>query len=172
VAEGRRRFVEDINRLFARNGIAFDLQPDGRIIRLGPPALRESLQQSLFTSEDLQLNELLETARTKFLDPDPAVRQEGLEKLWDAWERVKTIEPGKDKKAQAGSLLNRVTTNPTFLQELEAEALTLTKIGNTFQIRHSETNKTPITSNEQRDYLFHRLFALIRLLLRSTNRGG
>src|ERR1039457_1066325 len=27
------------------------------------------------------------SARTKFLNPDPRVRRESLEKLWDAWER-------------------------------------------------------------------------------------
>jgi len=39
-------------------------------------------------------------------------------------------------------------------------------------IRHTEVGRTPIESPEQLDYLFHRLFALIRLVLRSTGRGG
>jgi len=35
------------------------------------------------------------------------VRRESLEKLWDAWERLKTVEPGGDKKAQAKALLDK-----------------------------------------------------------------
>ena len=42
---------------------------------------------------------MLESARRKFLDPDPAVRLEALEKIWDAFERVKTLEiPGDGNK--------------------------------------------------------------------------
>jgi len=39
-------------------------------------------------------------------------------------------------------------------------------------IRHTETTKTPITKSAHVDYLFHRMFSIIRLLLRSSGRGG
>jgi hypothetical protein len=58
-------------------------------------------------SRDETLDELLETAREKFLNRALNVRKQGLEKLWDAWERLKTIEPGKDKKAQATAILDK-----------------------------------------------------------------
>ena len=35
-----------------------------------------------------------------------------------------------------------------------------------------ETNKIIISEPEFLDYLFHRLFTLIQMLLRRTNRGG
>ena len=47
----------------------------------------------------------------------------------------------------------------------------LTKIGNTFRIRHSETSQEDLRSPEQVDYLFGRLFAFIRLILKATERG-
>ena len=40
-------------------------------------------------------------------------------------------------------------------------------IGNAFLIRHTETNETPIESEESIDYLFHRLFAMVQFLLRN-----
>lgn len=50
------------------------------------------------------------------------------------------------------------------------EASALTKIGNTFHIHHSETSQEPLSSSREVDYLFHRLFAFIALLLRATGR--
>ena len=54
-----------------------------------------------------------------------------------------------------------------FRETLEAEATELTRIGNTFRIRHSETSQTPLENDTHVDYLFHRLFGLIHLLLKS-----
>ena len=59
-----------------------------------------------------------------------------------------------------------------FRQVLDEEALRLTEIGNTFRIRYSETSQENLRSPEQVDYLFGRLFAFIRLILKATERGG
>ena len=115
---------------------------------------------------------MLEVARQKFLNRAPDVRRESLEKLWDAWERLKTLEPGKDKKTSTKALLDKVTADPAFRERLETEATQLTDIGNKFMIRHTETDKVPIVASEQVDYLFHRMFAAIRLVLKATGRGG
>lgn len=100
------------------------------------------------------------------------VRRESLEKLWDAWERLRTVEPGADKKAKAKALLERAATEPHFRSTLDREAAELTAIGNAFMIRHTETDKTPIGDSAQVDYLFHRMFSMIHLLLKATGRGG
>ena len=112
---------------------------------------------------------MLETARRKFLDPNPAIRLESLEKLWKAWERLKTIEPGKDKKASVTALLDKAAAEATFRDLLEKEARQLTDIGNTFHIRHSETTQVHLQESGHVDYLFHRLYAMIYLLLKSRN---
>jgi hypothetical protein len=75
-------------------------------------------------------------SRQKFLNRSLNVRRESLEKLWDAWERLKTVEPGKDKKASAKALLDKAAVEPNFRNKLEQEARELTDIGNTFMIRH------------------------------------
>jgi hypothetical protein len=110
--------------------------------------------------------------RTKFLNPDRETRKEGLQRLWDAWERLKTIEPAANKAASIRALLDRAASEPNLRCVIEDDARQLTEVGNTFQIRHHETNKTPIESSDEIDYLFGRLFVLIRLVLRTTGRGG
>ena len=44
----------------------------------------------------------------------------------------------------------------------------LTDIGNNFMIRHTEVTKPPITESIHVDYLFHRLFSFIRMLLQAN----
>lgn len=165
--EGQSEFRDNINRVFARNGLAYELQEDGSVRRLAPPVLREELAVSQFNTGDNELDNMLESARSKYLNPDPQIREESLEKLWDAWERIKTIEPGVDKKASVESLLSKAASEPTFREALRNEALELTRIGNTFRIRHSETSQIPLDRREYVDYLFHRLFSLINLVLKS-----
>ena len=168
--EGQTDFREDINRIFSINGLAYELNTDGMIVRLAPEGLRDILMSAIFHTGDSVLDSLLEAARTKYINPSITVRQESLEKLWDAWERLKTIESGKDKKESITALLNKVANETTFIEMINNEAKELTRIGNTFKIRHSETTQVPLESSEHVDYLFHRLFALIRLLLLRTSR--
>jgi len=134
--------------------------------------LQEALASTVFRTGDADLDRLLETAREKFLNRSLDIRKEGLEKLWDAWERLKTIEKGKDKSVQVKAILDRSATEPVLRERLEIEARELNFIGNNLMIRHTEVGKPPIGESAQVDYLFHRMFAMIRLLLRSTHRGG
>jgi len=45
------------------------------------------------------------------------------------------------------------------------EAKELTEIGNKHFIRHTEVNQKPIIDQDQIDYLFYRMFAMILLIL-------
>ncbi len=167
---GRQIFTQEVNRIFERNGMAFEFKA-GEVTRIAPAMLHESLAETAFHTGDAPLDELLEAARHKFLNRSLDVRCESLEKLWDAWERLKTIEVTGDKKASVKVLLDKVTTEPVLRARIEDEAKELTDIGNTFMIRHTETGKIPIVESAQVDYFFHRMFAMIRLLLRATGRG-
>lgn len=85
----------------------------------------------------------------------------------------KTLELGADKKAQADALLDKTAfVGSKFRTVLGEEAKHLTQIGNTFHIRHKETSQEILQNPEQIDYLFHRMFAFIRHVLKSTSRGG
>jgi hypothetical protein len=169
--KGRARFQDDINLLFQRNGLAFELK-DGEITRIAPAVLHEALEKAIFNTRDNELDRLLETTREKFLHRSLDVRKEGLEKLWDAWERLKTVERGANKPAQVKAILDKGAAEPVFRERLETEAKELNFIGNNLMIRHTEVGKPPIVESAQVDYLFHRMFAIIRLLLKSSGRGG
>lgn len=169
--KGRAEFEADINRFFERNGLAFELK-HGEVTRIAPTGLQEALATTVFKSGDVELDRLLETAREKFLNRSSDIRKEGLEKLWDAWERLKTIEPGTNKPAQVKAILDKGAAEPVLRERLEIEAKELNFIGNNLMIRHTEVGKPPIAESAQVDYLFHRLFAMVRLLLKSSNRGG
>ena len=85
---GRQEYLADVNRLFRRNRLAYELLGDGKIVRIQPVVLYETLANTTFRTEDQELNRLLELAREKFHDPDINVRREAVEKLWDSWERL------------------------------------------------------------------------------------
>ena len=170
---GLARFVNEVNLLFARNGAAYELTPEGQARRLLPTPLAEALGRTVFATGDEETDRLLETARQQIARPKMEDRRDALEKLWDTFERLKTLEPGPGKRIQAESLLDGAATPGTrFRQVLGDEASSLTKIGNTFRIRHSETSQEDLGSPEQVDYLFGRLFAFIRMVLKATERGG
>lgn len=159
-----------VNVLFHRNGLAFRLNDDGKIERLHPPVLREALASATFRTGDSDLDALLDTARSKFGDPDVAMRRHALEKLWDAWEKLKTIEPGKSTKKRVEALLSKAVPDQCFRAEIDSEANNLWKIGNDYSIRHHNTAQKALPESEYVDYLFHRMFALIWLLLKRTGR--
>jgi hypothetical protein len=110
---GRAEFRSEVDQVFARNGIAFEIGPDNQVRRLGPPIVGASLRAAVFATGDGETDTLLEAARERFLDPTVERRREGLEKLWDAFERLKTLEQGTDKKAQTAALLDRVAGHGT-----------------------------------------------------------
>ena len=166
VENGREQFRAEIEEIFRRNGIAFTLAEDGSIERLAPPVLREAMGSANFRTGDAGLDGLLNKAMVKFLDPDPEKRKESLEALWDAWERLKTLG-GHDKREHIKALLDQAsgTSSPKFREAVEREARELTSLGNSLHIRHSETSQEPLNESAHVDYLFHRLFSLIRFIL-------
>lgn len=131
--------------------------------RVIPPVLAQDIGRLPSTGNTI-FDELMREAVTQYQDPNPAARQRAAEKLWDAWERLKTLDD-PDKKRGSATMLDCAAQEPALRANLEAEANTLTKLGNDFQIRHFETSKTEIADPAQLDYLFHRLFALIQLVL-------
>ena len=152
---GQTEFRNEVNLIFRRNGLAYNLTEDGRIERLLPVEFDTLLRGAVFQTGDFEFDAMLGTARRKILVPDENERREALEKLWDAWERVKTIKHS-DKKVGAKEMLDTAATSlsPKFRALLESEATALTNAGDSFQIRHSETNQEHLKSAEHVDYLF------------------
>jgi len=125
------------------------------------------LYSARFQTQDQTLNIMLEDARTKLLNPDENVRRDSLERLWNAWERIKTILKPNDKKESISKLVDKCADEPKFRKLLETEAKALTNVGNTFHMRHSEIGQIEIQRNIQVDYLFHWLFSMLLLAIES-----
>jgi hypothetical protein len=170
--EGQRKFRSDIDRLFGRNGIAFTVGDDMKVTRLGPPESRPLLEVFAPNTGDTELDNKLRDAHRRFLSPRAQDRLDALEKLWDAFERLKTLEDPTDKKASVTRLLDRAALGSKFRDKLELECKELTRIGNDFHIRHFEHDKEalPAPTEITGDYLFVRLAAMIAYLLRRTGR--
>ena len=166
---GREEFRKDIELILRRNGVAYRLTKEGRVERLVPRVFQHAVFGSSIQTGDDELDRLLKKAQEKFLDSKPETRRESLESLWDAWERLKTIG-GPDKKSQTRIMLDRTAGSgaPKFRTALECEAQELTNIGNQLRIRHSETSQEILTKTEHMDYLFFRMFSLIRMIIRLT----
>tara|TARA_Y100000310_G_C20550906_1_gene748028 strand:+ start:518 stop:1051 length:534 start_codon:yes stop_codon:yes gene_type:complete len=167
--EGKIEFQERINLIFSRNHISYELKDTGDIVRLAPEVLSDSLNSALFTTPDPILNRMLEESRKKFMNPSEVIRRESIERLWDAWERIKTILKPENKKFSITLLLEKCSPEENFRELLNEEAKKLTGIGNTFHIRHSEVNQVEIQTSEQIDYIFHRLFSFILLILKKLD---
>ena len=118
---GRSRFADHVNRLFERNGTAYHLT-EGQVERLTPSVLQAALVPSQFNTGDDTLNGLLSTAREKFLNRDLQVRREALEKLWDAWERLKSLSDPDNKKNSVRLMLDKTATEPNLRSWIETEA--------------------------------------------------
>ena len=169
---GLKKFVEDINRIFSRNSIAYELGESGTIERTVPVPMADLVKRTGFRTGDNDLDGLLNTATDRFLSPKPETRQDAIEKLWDAFERLKTIEGGKDKKARATALIDRAISNdaPVFRSVVETEFKAMTKAGNELRIRHFEVGHEPVGETGEKDYLFMRLYSLVWLMLKKTTR--
>ncbi len=166
-------FRDEINDIFRRNLLAYELCDDGKIRRLISIALAELFKVKHNTT-DKQLNDILDLAINRFLSPKIEDRRIGLEKLWDAFERLKTIEcvtgKQKEKSVSADKVLTQMGNgSQEFTDLLYTEAKALRGIGNGFQIRHFETNKTNIKDSGHIDYLFYRMYAFVYLFLNKYN---
>ena len=170
--EGLNQFIEDINRIFYRNRLAYYLTDDGLVERRLPSEFEMVVRRTVYSTGDQKLDILLDTATDKFLSPKPESKQDALEKLWDAFERLKSIEIPSNKKLSAELLINKATLDSAtiFRSVVEAEFRSLTDIGNNLSIRHFEQGKESVGDGGEKDYLFFRLFSLIWFILRATGR--
>lgn len=130
VAEGRAGMRENINRLLARGGMAYELDEDGKIERLASPAVEAQFATELPSTGDEQFDELVQLAIERFRSADIRERREALAPLWDAFERSKTMLHS-DKKEGVKALISRATdgADRREVELLEAEMRQLTEIG-------------------------------------------
>jgi hypothetical protein len=127
---------------------------------LGLNIKNELLFNKKTKTDDMTLNDKVDKSKDFFIKGD---KQSALENLWDAFERMKTLL-NPDKKESSNTILDQLSGDIE-RKIWEAEFLTLTDIGNDYQVRHFETNKRPITSNKEKEYLYFRMLSLIDFTL-------
>lgn len=169
---GQAEFRERVELVFARNGIAYTLGEDMRITRLLPAPTEPAVRRLLgVKSGDTDLDRLIEDAVVKYLSPRPRPRYEALETLWDAFERLKSLEvPGKGNKRESTRVLLDAAAAGPMRDALETESRRLTDLGNEFRIRHHEVDATSIDDVAYVDWLFVRMSAFLIMLLDRTGR--
>lgn len=163
---GLKEFRNAVNQLLERGSANFILNEEGRIRRLGSAPVRILVSKLQPDTGDATLDGLILLATDLYMSKDAVQRQIALEKLWDGFERLKTIKGSGDKKKRVQALLSAV--HPVDLRtRINAEMLELSNIGNQFQIRHTETDKTPVP-DPARDYLFTRMGSMITFILEAN----
>lgn len=163
---GLREVRDRINTILARGGMNYEMDTTGRIQRRGSAPLRHVLAALVPATGDTDLDDLITHATELYTSRNARERQVALEKLWDAFERLKTLKGTGDKKAKIANLLAAV--EPVELrEEINTEMNALTRIGNNFRIRHAELGKTPVPDNA-RDYIFQRMGNLLIFLLQAN----
>lgn len=160
-------FIDDINAVFSKTGLLYNLTADGIIERIEEQGvLNENIENAVAAINEVGLRELLQTAIALHKSPHPADNKDAVEKIWDALERMKTYYTDLDKKQSVTKIVNEIGGGVSeFVTLFNDEFITLTNIGNKFRIRHHETDKIDITDIRHYDYFFNRCLSLIALSL-------
>lgn len=111
------------------------------------------------------VKQLLEIAIEKHMQPNVQDKKDAVEKIWDAFEREKTVCPG-DKKHSIEELLKRASGGEENVYKLlNNEFYELTNIGNNYRIRHHETDKIEIIDLNYYEYFFNRCLSILSLVI-------
>jgi len=156
-------YHSEINDIFKKTGLLYTITENKIVERVVENSvLSAEVENALNSVKEQGTKELLEEAVAMFKHPNPAARKIAVEKLWDAFERLKTYYTTLDKKASAAKIVNDMSGGHVdFINLFNDEFKALTDIGNGYRIRHHETNKIDITDVRHYDYFFNRCLSLI-----------
>lgn len=156
-----------INEIFTESGLLYELMDEKIVERIVEnTSLTPEIEKKFATVHEEGTKELLKDAVALYKTPNPAARQDSVEKIWDALERLKTYYTTLDKKHSVEKIVNDMARgNDDFSKLFNSEFKQLTDIGNNYRIRHHETNKIDITDALYYDYFFNRCVSLIALAI-------
>lgn len=158
-------FQTDINFCFLKTGLLYELKASGEVERvISHDVVTPDIVKSFLSIKEMGIRELLQEAIKLHRRHDPNAVRDSVEKLWDAFERMKTYYRDLGKKDSAKRIVADMTSgSEDYRMLIEEEFDKLTKIGNNFRIRHHETDKIEITDLRYYDYFFNRCVSLIAL---------
>lgn len=159
-------FRSDVNHIFEVTGLLYRLSESMEVERLvDNDPLTSKVEATINAIPESGARELASEAIRLHRKPGNATARDAAEKIWDAFERLKTYYEGQDKKNSAARIVRDASNGSSEFEELlDSEFHQLTKIGNSYRIRHHETDKIEITDSRHYDYLFNRCLSLISLV--------
>lgn len=166
----RQQFRSEINDIFKMSGLQYILTDKCQIERLtdADGFVRQAEVDASFVSEQ-GLKELIIESIALYHNAKPEMHHLATEKIWDAFERVKTFYADLDKKRSVEKLIGEIANgNGAFEELFSNEFMALTDIGNEFRIRHHETDKIDVDDDSYCDYLFIRCLSLVDLAVRKV----
>lgn len=163
-------FAREVNDIFTMSGLQYVLTEERQIERItdADDFVRQAEGDAKLIPEK-GLKDLIAEAIALYHNARPETHHLATEKIWDAFERIKTFYVELDKRHSAEKLVNGIANEKAeFVKLFSNEFKTLTEIGNDFRIRHHETNKVDIEDDCYCDYLFVRCLALIDLAVKTV----
>lgn len=161
------QFRDEINSIFQKTGLLYELNTNlqvDRIVENSP--LTPAVESAIAAVKEAGARELLQEAILLHRSPYPADIRDAVEKLWDAYERLKTYYTTMNKAKSAEKIVNDMAAGQApYVTLFDTEFRALTKIGNDYRIRHHETDKVEITDVRYYDYFFNRCLSLIALAI-------
>lgn len=158
------KFISHINSILDRTGSNCHYRIKQGVFSLGK--FKASLPVKLDPIEK-GVKELLEEAISKH---NSGKTQDAVEKLWDSLERIKTVLNPVNKKQSADLLIKKMAHDDlNFYSLYNDEIQLLTKIGNSFRIRHHELDKNEIKNILDWEYLYNRCLSFLELAIKFIN---
>ena len=162
------KFREEINATFDKTGLLYTLTETGQVERIVEnDVVTADVINTILSVKEKGTRELLLEAIEKHQSHDPKDIRDSVEKLWDAYERMKTYYTNLNKSQSAKKIVEEMANGEqAYVALFDNEFKTLTEIGNSFRIRHHETNKIEITDISHYDYFFNRCLSLMALAIK------
>ncbi|WP_341868520.1 hypothetical protein [Marinilactibacillus kalidii] len=153
-------FTDEVNTMFTLKDIPLKLT-NGKI-KINKESHIKSATLTLIGEAGLK--ELLQEASGYYEKENLKI---AVEKIWDAFERLKTYySPTLDKKKSVSKIIDEISGNrEPFKKLFDKEFSELTIMGNEFRIRHHETTKVDIEDARHYDYFYKRCLSLITTVL-------
>ena len=163
-------FIEEINVIFNKTGLLYCLTSNMEIERVEDTnVLLDEIESAISAIKEPGIKELVEIAIKKHKSPYPNDQKDAVEKIWDAFERLKSYYATKqqEKANSIDKIVTDISGGEAYIKQLfNTEFKILTNdIGNACHIRHSEVWQVDITDIRHYDYFFNRCLSLIALAI-------
>ena len=153
------KFENDINTIFKLNNINVEIRNE-QIHFINNKTI--GVDDSININE-VGLEELIRIAEDLYNKGNYSY---AVEKIWDAFERMKTYHFTLDKKKSAEKIINDISYGNEHIKKMfDNEFKVLTDTGNSYRIRHHEINKIDIIKELHYKYFYKRCLALISVIV-------